>query len=471
MLKNTLGIEIGERYIKIASVGPRGKVYDYAAGTADSFGEEQMAKVLSEMLRRHKLKPQSVVLCLPRNLATIRNLHLPSKDQSEINQMIELNIARIVPYKKEEIVFGYHFLGEDEMGYTKVMLAIVHANSIKRLFKILEKAGLFIDAISLGSYGAWQWVASHHRQELQEKELYLILDVDAAFTDFMVLSAANLLFTRSISIGSEGIQADPANGVIKLVGEIRQSLVIFYNEEVNKKPVKVFVSGAELSAEALTTISAELGGIPLTAVKPPYAAEAYLPQRAQGFGGVSFSGVHELALEDLPNRIYFMLPEIQVRRSIKERSRDLVVLGALCIYFFGVVCALFLDTMYIRQAYLKRLTHQSEAVEKDVSDLVSRSAQVKFVKKLLAERRGPSVALYHLYRIIPDEISISYFGFSEEAAVTLRGQASELSDVFKFISALEKSKYFSNVQAKYTRKKKVKDKEVTDFELTLSLTI
>jgi len=42
----------------------------------------------------------------------------------------------------------------------------------------------------------------------------------------------------------------------------------------------------------------------------------------------------------------------------------------------------------------------------------------------------------------------------------------QLADVFRYVSVIEGSKYFKDVSTKYTRSKKVKEKEITDFEIS-----
>ena len=80
-------------------------------------------------------------------------------------------------------------------------------------------------------------------------------------------------------------------------------------------------------------------------------------------------------------------------------------------------------------------------------------------------RRLPLLFISELQKVIPDEISVDYLSLDEANKVTLRGQATQLSNVFKFVSTLEQSKYFKDVGTKYTRTKKVKDKEINNFEI------
>ena len=75
--------------------------------------------------------------------------------------------------------------------------------------------------------------------------------------------------------------------------------------------------------------------------------------------------------------------------------------------------------------------------------------------------------LAELQRLVPEEITIDFLSVDEQQRGVIRGQAIRLSDVFKFITTLEHSTSVDGVEAKYTRRKKARDKDVTEFELTL----
>jgi Tfp pilus assembly protein PilN len=68
-------------------------------------------------------------------------------------------------------------------------------------------------------------------------------------------------------------------------------------------------------------------------------------------------------------------------------------------------------------------------------------------------------------RLLPSEIVLTSFAFQKDDKVTIKGQAQEMSDIFKFITTLESSSYFKDVQARYTTRKKIKGKDVNEFEL------
>jgi len=467
-IRSPVAVEISDGFLKVVTVKPFVKsrqASDCIVKPIAGLGDKEITGQLSGLLREDKLKPSSLILSLPRNLVTVRNLHLPSQDKSEISQMLQLHMGRIVPYKKEEIVFGYSLLGFDEMKYAKVILAIVHNSVLKRQLNILQASDLYIDKIHLSSYGVWGWVNLSQRSQIGPEDIYLILDIDSAFTDLIVASRDQLLFTRSITTETKnGFQE---NQIRKLIGEVRQSLVVFHNEnnQITKNYSRIFLSGANLICDLERIIKDEFDA-PIKCVPPPYSLEELKSKQRAIPDNVSLSSSAELILEESDKRISFMLPEIAIRRNLRERTRELTFLGALAIYFFSLLLAFFWGKFYNQQTYLNNLIKENKVIETDMGELLGQYKVLNLVKKFLYQRKIPLAFIYELQKTIPPQIAITYLNIDPSNNVTMRGQGVELSDVFKFISTLEASEFFSEVTTKNTRKKKLNDKEITDFEIT-----
>lgn len=462
-MKVSVGINIDSQYLRFAAVkayGPRPKVFHCAAEAIHSFNDQQITQALSDIIKKNKIKCRSLSLCISRNLVTVRNLHLPSQDKQEVIQMIDLNVARIVPYKKDEIVFGYQMLGLDEMNYTKTLLSIVKNDVIRRQTKIIEGAGLFVDGVGLSSHGAWEWVLENYKSELNQSDLYLLLDIDSAFTDFIIFSRANLLFTRSINVGASGMKDQQGMVFTRLIGEVKQSLIMFYNEEVNRKPSVMFISGAQVKSDFGKMAEDELG-LPAKAVPSPL--EKDIPS------DVSLCAVAELAARHDDRQIYFILPELKISRSLRERTKDIIITGTAFLYLLTVICGIFLGRIYNQQNYLQGLKQDYARVEKELGGLLGQLSRIEIVRRELNKRNFPLIVLAQLQKVTPEEIAVNSIAMDDIGKVTVRGQAVLLSDVFKFIRTLEGQRCFKEVQTKYTRKKKVKDKDLTDFELSFAL--
>jgi len=365
-VRTPVAIEIGEKWLKLVGLRPsqiQPFLY-YKIKPLTGLADEQIAAMINDILQRLKIKPTSIVISFPRNRVTVRNLHLPSQDTQEIIQMIDLNTVRIVPYHKEEIISSYQTLGTDEIGYAKIILAIIHKNSAERLLQTLEKAGLFIDKIFLSSYGAREWVLFNHKSEIKPNQAYLLLDVDSEFTDFIIFDSENLLFTRSITIGSGELTKH--NEITKFIGEVRQSLVIFQNEERGRNLAKLFLSGAAGKIDNLGTLLSEELEMPIVTTPSPFAHEKFKISDKEANDTVSLSALTSFLLKEDSKRITFHLPEIQIRQALKEKTKKLVILGSLGIYLLALICGIFLGRIYNNQSHLKKIKRMNSSIELDI---------------------------------------------------------------------------------------------------------
>lgn len=467
-MRISLAVEIGEEYLKFAAARTKGihaQSFDCYAAPRLNLTDKDVVTALGNILKKSRYKSRFVIVSLSRNFVTVRNLHLPSKDQEEISKMIGLHIDRIVPYKREDVIFGYRVAGIDEMEYTRLVLAIVHSEVIRKQIAVLDEAGFLVDRIILSSYGVWQWVLNNHRSEINQSDLYLSLDIDTTFTDFIVFSRDELLFTRSIAIKAGELNDELARR--KFLGEVRQSLLIFQNEEVNnQRPVKVFLSGIT-HLDLTMTIEQELS-IKVRTVNPPLSLEAMQDKEKIPDKDISFTSVAELVSEEKPDNLSFVLPEIQIRKSLREKIKELVVFGSLVICVFALICSSFLAQIYNRENYLNELKDRYAKIGGEVTELVQQVDNIRFVKNYLISRQGYIYVIAQLQKVIPSSISLTFVSIDEANKVVLRGQAYKLSDVFKLISDLGDLPFFADIETKYTRQRKVKDSVVTDFELNLA---
>lgn len=469
-MRPPVAVEISERWLKVVVAKPAARPPRLLACVVKpiaGFGDGQITQTVKQVVRELKLKARPVTVSLPRHLVTLRNLHLPSQDPREIAQMIELNVTRMVPYRKEEVVSSYRLLGADEIGYTKVMLAIVHRDLVKRQVTILESAGLSLERILLSSHGVWQWAVLHHKSEMTAQELVLLVDVDATFLDCIICSREHALFSRSIALQPD--QLTQTEGLSKLMGEVSQSLEVFQSEEINKRPVKVLLSGARASLDAFEqTMGRELN-LPVIRVAPP----SVLPPRgtpapAQELSpALSVTAVTELTTDQSEQALSFVLPEMQIKQSLRQKTRELILLGSLSAYLVTVLIGIGMSRLYRHQAYLKQLQARNAAITQEIGELVTQSKRLDVIKDSLRLRELPLRYLVELQRLIPQDIALEFLSVDEHQRGVIRGQALQLSHVFAFISTLEQSAYVDHVETKYTRRKRARDKDTTEFELAL----
>ena len=146
-MKAKIVLEFGNHWLKLLALKPwlKGKpqIKKLLLKDISAFTDEQLSDILQDMLKESRLKLSPLIICLPRNQVMMKTLRFPSVEPREIDKMLSLHVGRQVSYPKEEIVYGYEAIGVDEIGYTKILLAIVHRNIPKRILNILFKLNLF----------------------------------------------------------------------------------------------------------------------------------------------------------------------------------------------------------------------------------------------------------------------------------------------------------------------------------------
>ena len=115
-----------------------------AAKPLESDSPEDLLEAITSLVDEKTFKKQKpLVLCVPRNQITLRNLKFPSTDEAELDNIVKLHLTQQVPYSKEEIIYNYVILHKDPSGFTRVLLGIMHRELLRKLFFVFEKLNLY----------------------------------------------------------------------------------------------------------------------------------------------------------------------------------------------------------------------------------------------------------------------------------------------------------------------------------------
>ncbi|MCX6765101.1 MAG: PilN domain-containing protein, partial [Candidatus Nealsonbacteria bacterium] len=147
----------------------------------------------------------------------------------------------------------------------------------------------------------------------------------------------------------------------------------------------------------------------------------------------------------------------------------LYIMGTLLVFILVAVSGVFLGRMYNKERYLGQLKQRLLGIQNKTKELNTRIRGIETIKDRVYTRGLSLNLFYEIHRIILPEIHLVSMSFDGKECLTLRGQSDEMSEVFSFVSKLEESVYFHDVKSKYATKRKVGDKEVTDFEIDCPL--
>ena len=170
----TTGLSITDQAVKFVQVEIRRQAKEVCAlegALIPIKSDEETAKALQKLLADKKPKDLGrVILSIPRNLATIHYVKLPSIKPDEIREMSRLQAAKQIPYDPGEIVLGHQVIQSSDEGYSDVVLIIVHQGIIAKYLGLLKKHKVEPQEITIDSQGIACWFSLqniHHQKPRQ----------------------------------------------------------------------------------------------------------------------------------------------------------------------------------------------------------------------------------------------------------------------------------------------------------------
>lgn len=473
--RTTTALELSGEWLKLAQVEVSAKGKRLLRLIARPVvPQEEMSQTLVDLFKRGMRSADSIVISIPRNLVTVRNLQLPTTDPHELKEMIGLQAAKQTPYSKEEIIADFQVVRRTPEGYTDVVLITTHRSVSNRCLKILDDFRLKAAGIRLSSHGvlrSWQLMRGATRDE--ERGPTAVLDIDSNFSDFLVTRSGSVTFTKALSIGSAKLLSEAENEIEKLAEEIQRAVDIYESERVGQGITKLVVTGAEVDlARLIPSLTATLR-LPVQRVslveRLPGAREAMdLPEAQRG--SVSFAAVLGLAWDAESAGIDLTPQEVRIREALEHKGRAIMVMGILSVSILTALTALVSQHVYFKKQYLEQLEGEISRTQQAANDVEALKKRLKIIRE--AERRENSSLeiLSVLHRSTPPEIYLKAIAFEEQSHVVLKGMTQKMSTVFEFVSTLEKLPNFRQVKAKHATRSGSKDgSDEIEFEITCPL--
>ncbi len=464
--KKIVVVEIGNDWLKVIE-NASGKITKTDCKKLVEI-KGSVSEVINKIFQKLNLNKQSVILCIPRQLVTVRMLELPSINSDEINGMVNLQVGKQTPYSKEEIIFDHKIIGKGKKGYSRVMLVIVRRNLINDRVETLQNAGVTIKKISVSSDGLHQWFRLVCASKQKTKEVIVLIDIDSNYSDFNIIYKGEQVFTRNILIGSNNFLMDRAKWEKNFLTEITHAQDLYLHEEGSVKVDQVVLSGAARSIEDLDRLLKFRLDVPVEVVNPS--------ENIQTRGNIDiFQFDHFKSISMCPligmaacsNALEFDLTpnELQIERLMEEKRKQFTIMGGLVGAIVLTISFLLLINSYNKNIYLGQLKKRIAGIAKEANAVEKMRLCIGLVENRLSAKKRSLNILYETYKLTPKEIYFTNISLEEGKRVVLQGRAFAMSNVFEFVTTLENSPFFENVKTTYTTTKKEKNIEYAKFEI------
>jgi Tfp pilus assembly PilM family ATPase len=472
--KELLVVEVGEMWLKMA-LAKEGHLAGFEASLVEGASDLDIAQKIMEFLKKENFKPAEVLIAHPSHNLTMRILSLPSIDPKEIKDIVDLQAVKQTPYSRDEITTGFHILGSDASGYSRVLVAISHRDVAARYFKITDLAGLSNSRMTISLEGLRFWFKEQLDKAVVSKtEVVLLLDVDWLTTDLLLLNGERIIFNRSIDRGAKHLIEQGQVMEAELVREVQRSLESGAAEmKPEEKVEKVILTGIPKPLKDFCAVMVREMNLPCEVLHGIADLPSHLPKQFEELEknySVSFVSAAGLALHPDQVVIDITPPEIQVRKSLEQRGRDLALAGTLLLAFIMVISLICMEKIYKRSGYVNDLKKQYREIQTESEEIERLVAKMKLAQEQGGAGSGALDVLREISDVLPDNIVLTALDYSEaDKAVTIRGISSEMSGVFQFLTTLEGTQILEQVKTRNVSKRKVEDKEVAEFEMSAKI--
>lgn len=468
-----IGISLNSNNLKLTHIQSgfnKIELSNIACHAITAMAEGDIVKLLAASFHEMSARHAQVIMIIPSHAVITKNIEIPSTDPREIREIINLQAGRHTPYSREEIIVDYIELGTYKGSYTKILLVIVTAVSVKKLLDIIAKAGIRQERVVFAMEGIACFAQKFLQVETSHNPVTLI-HVDESFTDFAVIFKHKPVFLRSIPLGAQHIAGEKEKYEAQFVEELKKSLEAYQSEDIERIPQTIVLIGAvdELSGwEAILEATFHFPVKHIPSFKNIAIAPAAFHKVSSLSSRVSFVDVIAPLAVQAETKVELISEDIKLRLSLEARGSDLMKTGVLTFAAFILIFFLMLSILYFKSSYLKKLdlkysafAHEAAALKKDFDKNTLIESYVK--------THGYSVELLTgLYELVPLEVALQDVRFEKQGKLQIRGIAESMSTVFLFSDTLKKSKYFTDIRIGSTSRRKEDAKDVTDFEITAS---
>ncbi len=480
------GLDIDGRMIKLvqlktASSGTQAvkcvlKEVDFNDDLQEEEKENILVNALKEIFRENKINAKFLITAIPRDLAVVRYITLPSGNEAEIKQMIKFEAERHIPFPIDKVEIDFQIInkGPEE---SEIFLVAVKKELINRRLSLLKKSGVIPSVIDLSSFAIFNsFINSDDRAAMGAAAL---INVGQRAVEINIVRDGLLCFTRSALLGES---KNSPNSLWKkiLLDEIKRSFDAFKVEPRGADIERIVLSG-EVSSNGESS----------NGVKESDSLEIFLKEnlggaveRANSFNKIQFvsssddkqnlasfmpSAVGLALRKTIRNKIEINLlpPEFLSGRKKEKRKRFLKVAGFLAGLIIFLVAGFTFGRIYTIKSRLKDLNSMIEKLKPTVLEARKMRAQIELIA-FYTENQALCLEILRelsLKTVIPDEVYLTNLVFGKDKSVNIRGITTSHSIVSELVVNLKKSPFFENIERRFSRADKKIGRDVVEFEI------
>ena len=225
-----LGVEIGERSVKLVRVRRRGRrivgvdvLRRALAGPTTKHGSrrEAIENALRQLVAEHRLAGKPVAACLSGQDVLVRRLVVPEMDRADILAALALECRRLVKFPIDEAEIRYEIVARaprDRGTDLHVLVAVAQRRTLDELREALERSRLRPRRVTIAAVALRTLFA--RGPETRSDDVVACLDFGESTSHLMVLKGREIRFSRELGVGSAALTDVLLSAVVPGVGTV-----------------------------------------------------------------------------------------------------------------------------------------------------------------------------------------------------------------------------------------------------------
>jgi len=460
------------KLLYVQGLGPARRITKALALPVQGLSADEIHRQIREVVATEAWQPGELLIASPTHLCTVRLFSLPSTDPKEIRDIVELQAEKHTPYAREEVLLDFHVIAREASGYSRVLLVIVHQDVVHQATRLADLAGWSLERVGCEFEGLMSWVRLMHAAHPLSPDASpaLVVEVDAATTTLLVMHERQPQFHRSLAMGLEQLEDDPNGAGTRLVSELQRSMDALEAEGGGLRVKQIIVTGYLEKLQPLKNVIQRELDMPAELISPwtvgkitdeCQAASARQPH-------VSFASLVGLAMA--PSALDLTPHTVKLRQAFETRAKALVLLGCQCVALLILFSILIIGRAHEDRQYYAVLREMTERHAPEAERVEQALEQLEAIQGRLRHRGRLLEAVETLATLSPPEIRWSALTYARGETLVLRGTSEELPKIYEFVATLEGAPLFEGVVARRVAKRTVDDRNVSDFEISCTLT-
>lgn len=182
-----------------------------------------------------KIRTKKVICSIPESKAFLRIINIPKMEEKEAHEAVKWEIEASIPLSVDQVYFDWQFLDIVE-GKQNVLTVAVAKEIIDSLAEVAKEAGLDIYGLEVESVAS---VRSLVPKDSSKGEIYLVVDLGADRTSFIIAEGSVPYFTSSIPFSSEAL-SDAISKSLGVSGDKAEQMKIIQGIEYSLESTSLF---------------------------------------------------------------------------------------------------------------------------------------------------------------------------------------------------------------------------------------